>query len=346
MIELREVNKFFGDAPAVLDFSLTVEEGEFCCLIGPSGCGKTTTLKMINRMIESTSGTIRVGGRGISDFRPHELRRSMGYVIQSVGLFPHMTVMENICVVPRLLKWDRARAESRARELLELFDMPPDTFKDNYPSELSGGQAQRTGVARALAGDPDILLMDEPFGALDPISRANLQQQFARIQSELRKTVVFVTHDVDEAVRLASRIVLMRDGRMVQTDYPERMLSIPGNAFVEQFLGSERSLKRLSRLRVSDAMRAFSRGAFGIDAVRQNPATGIAGIAVPDNPGPSWPQSDSLTAGKSDEPALDPGVDLRHALALLLQHRKERLTVRDGNGRVLGELNLHDLLGV
>jgi len=346
MIELREVNKFFADAPAVLDLNLTVEEGEFCCLIGPSGCGKTTTLKMINRMIESTSGSILVDGRSITDLRPHELRRSMGYVIQSVGLFPHMTVMENICVVPRLLKWDRARAESRAREILELFDMPPDTFKDKYPRELSGGQAQRTGVARALAGDPDILLMDEPFGALDPISRANLQQQFARIQSELRKTVVFVTHDVDEAVRLASRIVLMRDGRVVQTDYPERMLSSPGNAFVERFLGSERSLKRLSRLRVSDAMRALPYGALGMDEVRENSATGIDGIAVPDNPGPSAPASDSRASGQTDELALDPGVDLRHALALLLQHRKERLPVRDGNGRVLGELNLHDLLGV
>jgi len=345
MIELREVNKFFGDAPAVLDFSLTVDKGEFCCLIGPSGCGKTTTLKMINRMIESTSGSIRVDGRRITEFRPHELRRSMGYVIQNIGLFPHMTVMENICVVPRLLKWDRAKAESRASELLELFDMSPDTFKDKYPRELSGGQAQRTGVARALAGDPDILLMDEPFGALDPISRANLQQQFARIQSELQKTVVFVTHDVDEAVRLASRIVLMRDGRMVQTDYPERMLSLPGNPFVERFLGSERSLKRLSRLRVSDAMRAFSRGALGVDEGRQNCATGIDCIAVPDNPRPSRPNYESPPAGQADEPALDPGVDLRHALALLLQHRRERLPVRDGNGRVIGELNLHDLLG-
>jgi osmoprotectant transport system ATP-binding protein len=191
---------------------------------------------MINRMVESSSGDIRVGGRRINEFRPYELRRSMGYVIQSIGLFPHMTVMENICVVPRLFKWERERARARALELLELFDMPPDRFTDKYPRELSGGQAQRIGVARALAGDPDILLMDEPFGALDPISRANLQQQFLRIQSELRKTVVFVTHDVDEAVRLASRIVLMRDGRLIQTDTPERMLSLPADEFVSGFL--------------------------------------------------------------------------------------------------------------
>jgi osmoprotectant transport system ATP-binding protein len=344
MIELREVNKFFGDASAVLDFSLTVEEGEFCCLIGPSGCGKTTTLKMINRMVEATGGTIKVGGRRITDFRPHELRRSMGYVIQSIGLFPHMTVMENICVVPRLLKWDRRRAESRAKELLELFDMAPDGFKDKYPSELSGGQAQRTGVARALAGDPDILLMDEPFGALDPISRANLQQQFSRIQSELRKTVVFVTHDVDEAVRLASRIVLMRDGRIVQRDFPEQMLSHPLSAFVERFLGSERSLKRLSRLRVCDAMRAGFRMPGMPCEVHGDRATG-AGFAAPGNPGPASAQV-AKDAQQAGEPVLDPESDLRQALALLLEHGRERLPVRDGSGRTLGDLKLLDLLGV
>lgn len=345
MIELQQVNKFFGDTPAVLDFSLVVEEGELCCLIGPSGCGKTTTLKMINRMIETTSGSIRVGGRGITELKPHELRRSMGYVIQSIGLFPHMTVMENICVVPRLFKWERGRAKSRAMELLELFDMPPDRFKDKYPRELSGGQAQRIGVARALAGDPDILLMDEPFGALDPISRANLQRQFLRIQSELHKTVVFVTHDVDEAVRLASRIGLMQDGRIVQADSPERMLSLPRNDFVERFIGSERSLKRLSRLRVRDAMRAAS----GSDSSFR----GVEGSDVPASDcfsASGNPNAISSPHGKSGEedpgPVLDSGSDLRLALALLLQHGRQRLPVRDENGRIQGELRLLDLLGV
>jgi len=345
MIELERVSKFFGDTPAVIDLSLVVEEGELCCLIGPSGCGKTTTLKMINRMIEATSGTIRVGGRGITDFKPHELRRSMGYVIQSIGLFPHMTVMENICVVPRLFKWDRARARTRAMELLELFDMSPDGFKDKYPRELSGGQAQRIGVARALAGDPDILLMDEPFGALDPISRANLQHQFVRIQSELRKTVVFVTHDVDEAVRLGSRIGLMREGRLVQSDCPERMLSRPGDAFVERFIGSERSLKRLSRLRVGDAMRPVSGEDGTVRSAQENdPAAGGCRDASGNPRSPSAPHGRSGV--ENPELVLERGWDLRQALALLLQHGKQRLPVRDENGRIRGELWLLDLLGV
>jgi len=342
MIELLEVNKSFGSVPAVRGFSLTVDRGEVCCLIGPSGCGKTTTLKMINRMIEPTSGAIRVDGRGVSEFKPHELRRSMGYVIQSIGLFPHMSVLENICVVPRLLGWDRRRRESRARELLELFDMPPDAFAAKYPRELSGGQAQRVGVARALAGEPDILLMDEPFGALDPISRANLQHQFARIQSELRKTVVFVTHDVDEAVRLATRIVLMRDGRMVQTDRPERMLSLPDSNFVERFIGSERSMKRLSRLCVRDALRAREgecgpvRGSGG--GCVQGPDDGSAR----DGPGP-W---EGTAAEGNGRPVLDEGTDLRQALALFLQHGRQQLPVRDGEGRIRDELHFLDLLGV
>jgi osmoprotectant transport system ATP-binding protein len=344
MIELEQVNKFFGDIPAVRDLSLAVEEGELCCLIGPSGCGKTTTLKMINRMIEATSGTIRVGGRGINIFKPHELRRSMGYVIQSIGLFPHMTVTENICVVPRLFKWERGRARSRATELLELFGLPPDEFKDKYPRELSGGQAQRIGVARALAGDPDILLMDEPFGALDPISRANLQRQFLRIQSELRKTVVFVTHDVDEAVRLASRIVLMQDGRMVQGDVPERMLSHPGNEFVERFIGSERSLKRLSRLRVRDAMRPAHGGDGAEIRVQGNVATGSGCPAASGNTEPGPSQGSAHEEGP--DPVLEAGSDLRLALALLLQHGRQRLPVRDEQGGIRGELSLLDLLGV
>ncbi len=345
MIELERVSKFFAGQPAVIDFSLGLEKGEFCCLIGPSGCGKTTTLKMINRMVEASSGVIRVGGRRITEFRPHELRRSMGYVIQSIGLFPHMNVLQNICVVPRLLKWDQKRAQARAKELLELFQMSPEEFRHKYPHELSGGQAQRIGVARALAVDPDILLMDEPFGALDPISRANLQKQLARIQKELGKTVVFVTHDVDEAVSLASRVVLMQEGRIVQVDSPERMLYLPGSGFVERFLGTERSLKRLSRLKVREALSGQS----GDDAEGSAGSNMDAGEAR--NPSVSvrllqQREAGSGQAGSESDAVLDADSDLRHALAVFLQQGRSRLPVREENGRIIGEVSLVQLLGV
>ncbi len=241
MIELDHVTKAFGDGTdrtvAVDDLSLTVDEGEIVALVGSSGSGKTTTLRMINRLIEPTAGTITVDGRDVSTLPAHELRRGIGYVIQQGGLFPHRTVLANISTVPRLLGWDKKRATSRARELMELVGLDA-SMADRYPAQLSGGQQQRVGVARALAADPPVLLMDEPFGAVDPIVRAQLQREFVRLQRELGKTVVFVTHDVDEAIILGDRIaVLGHGGRLAQLETPAELLASPASPFVADFLG-------------------------------------------------------------------------------------------------------------
>ena len=231
-------------------------------LVGPSGCGKTTTMKMVNRLIEPTSGRITIGGEDVASLPAVELRRRIGYVIQQVGLFPHLTVGENVAVVPRLLRWPAARMSERSDELLDLIGLEPADYRDRYPSELSGGERQRVGVARALAADPPVMLMDEPFGAVDPIRRERLQNEFLRLQEQVRKTVVFVTHDVDEAIKMADRIaILQRGGILAQYDTPAAILANPASEFVERFVGADRGLKRLSlgRVRDLDADRAGDR---------------------------------------------------------------------------------------
>ncbi len=255
MIRLEHVSKVFpgSSRPAVEDLTLTVARGETLVLVGPSGCGKTTTLKMINRIVEPTAGKIWVDGHLVSDVEAHLLRRSIGYVIQQVGLFPHRTVAENIATVPSLLGWEEERIRDRVAELIELVGLAPE-LATRYPAELSGGQQQRVGVARALAADPPVLLMDEPFGAVDPIVRARLQDELAALQTRLHKTIVFVTHDIDEAIRLGDRIAILDVGaRIAQLGTPEEILREPATAFVEDFLGGERGLKRLGLLRVGDA---------------------------------------------------------------------------------------------
>ena len=255
MIRLEHVTKSYDDKPAVDDLSFRVEKGEICVLIGPSGCGKTTTLRMINRLIEPTSGKIWVNNAEISNSKPEQLRRSIGYAIQSVGLFPHMTVAANIAVVPKLLKWDKARISERGDELLKLVGLDPAKYGAKYPKQLSGGEAQRIGVARALAADPPVLLMDEPFGAVDPLTRQRLQSQFLQIQRQLKKTIILVTHDLEEAIRLADRIAVMQAGKLVQHDTPEAILAKPVNKFVHDFVGVDRALKRLSRIGVANFIR-------------------------------------------------------------------------------------------
>jgi osmoprotectant transport system ATP-binding protein len=242
------------DRPAVDSLTLEIPDGETVVIIGPSGCGKSTTLRMINRLIEPDSGVVSEDGRDVSGLRPEELRRRMGYAIQGVGLFPHWSVAENIGVVPKLLGWESARTAQRVRELLELVGLDPEAYRAKYPDELSGGEAQRVGVARALAADPPVLLMDEPFGAVDPLTRERLQSEFSAIQARLKKTVVFVTHDIDEAVKLGDRIAIMREGHLVQYDVPERILAYPADDFVAGFVGAERALKRLSLARITDAL--------------------------------------------------------------------------------------------
>ncbi|MFF3288959.1 ABC transporter ATP-binding protein [Streptomyces sp. NPDC003023] len=247
MIRFEHVTKRYPDGTtAVDDLSFEVAEGELVTLVGPSGCGKTTTMKMVNRLIEPSSGRIHVDGRDIAETDPVELRRRIGYVIQQVGLFPHKTVLENTATVPHLLGVKRAKSRERAAELLHLVGLDPSVYGDRYPEQLSGGQRQRVGVARALAADPPVLLMDEPFGAVDPVVREHLQNEFLKLQSQVRKTVLFVTHDIEEAVRLGDRIAVYGQGRIEQFDAPAAVLGAPATPYVADFVGADRGLKRLS----------------------------------------------------------------------------------------------------
>ncbi|SDC31479.1 osmoprotectant transport system ATP-binding protein [Melghirimyces thermohalophilus] len=243
MLQFQHVTKRYpGGKTAVKDLNLTVDKGEFVCFIGPSGCGKTTTMKMVNRLIDITEGTILVDGKDITKQDPVALRRSIGYVIQQIGLMPHMTIKENIVLVGTLLKWSQQKKDERAKELIRLVNLPEE-YLEKYPHELSGGQQQRIGVLRALAANPPLILMDEPFGALDPITRDSLQEEFKKLQKELNKTIIFVTHDMDEALKLADKIVIMRDGEIVQADTPEEILRNPADEFVEKFLGKDRLIQ-------------------------------------------------------------------------------------------------------
>lgn len=255
-IVLQDVTKtYHGQAgPAVDSFSMDIAPGELIMFVGPSGCGKTTTMKMINRIIEPTSGSITIDGEDILSLNPNELRRRIGYVIQQIGLFPHMTIAENISVVPRLLGWDKRKTQSRVEELLSVVELDPRTYASRYPRQLSGGQQQRVGVARALAADPPVMLMDEPFGATDPITREKLQSEFLRLQEKMSKTIVFVTHDFDEAVRLGDRIaVLSERSQIEQFDTPANILANPANDYVSQFVGHGAALKRLGLIPVQQA---------------------------------------------------------------------------------------------
>jgi osmoprotectant transport system ATP-binding protein len=254
-LEFRSVMKRYPGQrePAVENLSFTVPAGEICVLVGPSGCGKTTAMRMVNRMIDITEGDILLDGRSVKERRPAELRRDIGYAIQQIGLFPHLSVSDNIATVPRLLGWNKQRIRARVDELLELVSLDPHETRDRYPAQLSGGQRQRVGVARALAVDPPLMLMDEPFGAIDPINRERLQNEFLRLQREIRKTVVFVTHDIDEAIKMGDRIaVLQKGGKLAQYAPPAELLMYPANPFVEDFVGADRALKRLALQRVRD----------------------------------------------------------------------------------------------
>jgi osmoprotectant transport system ATP-binding protein len=297
--------KVYGDgAPAVDQLSLTVAAGEICVLVGPSGGGKTTALKLVNRLIELTSGDIRIEGRSIKDLDVTDLRRGIGYVIQQVGLFPHLTVEANIGTVPRLFGRDRGWIRRRSQELLELVGLDP-SYARRYPSQLSGGERQRVGLARALAADPPLMLMDEPFGAIDPIVRARLQDEFLRLQREVRKTVVFVTHDIDEAIKVGDRIAILRSGgRLAQYDTPETILKRPADEFVADFVGADRALKAMALHTLAE--------------LELRPAAN--GVRAPRT------------------------TTLRDALSLMIAEQAEVLTVTDDEGRVLGSVTKDDLL--
>ncbi|OGO43432.1 MAG: glycine betaine ABC transporter ATP-binding protein [Chloroflexi bacterium RBG_16_58_8] len=356
MIRLEHVTKQYDGVVAVNDFSLEVEKGEVCVLIGPSGCGKTTTLRLINRLVEPTSGKILVNNADISQIKAELLRRSIGYAIQSVGLFPHMTVGENIAVVPELLGWGKARISSRVKELLELVRLDPQEHASKYAYQLSGGEAQRIGVARALAADPPILLMDEPFGAVDPLTRQRLQVQFLEIQRKLKKTIILVTHDLDEAIRLADRIAVMQSGKLVQHDTPETILSRPANKFVHDFVGVDRALKRLSRIGVEGFIRPAP--SVPIGASQAEALAVIAGrrsVWVVDEAGrpigwidraslqDSGAVKDITVPGDPDEMSVTRGDTLHGVLSRMLGLGFKSLPVVDEKGRLAGEITLGDV---
>jgi len=353
VIRFEQLTKRYDDRLAVDHLSLEVPDGRVCVLIGPSGSGKTTTLRMINRLIEPTGGRVLIDGRDTASLPTEELRRSLGYAIQSVGLFPHFTVAENVATVPRLLRWDKQRIRERVREVLALVGLEPDDYAARYPRQLSGGEAQRVGVARALAADPPVLLMDEPFGAVDPLTRGRLQGEFARIQRELRKTVVFVTHDVDEAIRLADLIAIMRDGRLVQYDTPETILDHPADGFVHDFVGADRALKRLGRVRVADVMRADVPHAAAEDAAALAKRDGGAGYAyVVDAEGRllGWvdarmvregrPCEEAVTRVRVEEASVGVDATLKEALSRMLGFGFRAIPVVDDAGVLLGEVGL------
>jgi osmoprotectant transport system ATP-binding protein len=258
MLSLQEVTKAYPGAEhikAVDSLSFDLEEGEICTLVGPSGCGKTTAMKMINRLIPITSGKILIDNQNINRMDTIELRRNIGYVIQDIGLFPNMTIAENIGTIPKLKGWDHSRIAEKVENLLEIVNLPAKEFMNRYPRELSGGQQQRIGVARGMAVDPPIMLMDEPFGAIDPINREHLQDEFLKIQAKVQKTIVFVTHDIDEAIKMGDKICLLRNGKLVQFASPEKLLTEPVNEFAKDFVGGDRTLKRLNLLKIKTAMK-------------------------------------------------------------------------------------------
>jgi osmoprotectant transport system ATP-binding protein len=354
-VAFRNVTKRYGgaDSDAVSDLSLEVPAGEICVLVGPSGCGKTTAMRMVNRTVEITSGDIEVGSTSVTARSPAELRREMGYVIQQIGLFPHRTIAQNIATVPALLGWERGRIRSRVSELLELISLPAEVA-DRYPAQLSGGQQQRVGVARALAADPPVMLMDEPFGAIDPINRERLQNEFLRLQAEIRKTTLFVTHDIDEAIKMGDRIAVLREGgRLAQFATPAELLMAPADEFVEDFVGADRALKRLALMRVSDVDLWEAPLAFAGQDTAEVRAK-LEGAEVPwallvdsERRPVGWLSERDLASGTvparpdiSPDPLLDRDDVLRDALSDLLQARTQYTPVVDARGSIAGILSL------
>jgi osmoprotectant transport system ATP-binding protein len=349
-----------GTEEAVTDLSLTIPAGEICVLVGPSGCGKTTTMKMVNRLIDATSGRITIDGRDVMSLPAVELRRGIGYVIQQVGLFPHQTIGENVGVVPGLLRWKPERIRERTDELLDLVGLEPATYRDRYPTELSGGERQRVGVARALAADPPVMLMDEPFGAVDPIRRERLQNEFLRLQEKVRKTIIFVTHDVDEAIKMGDRIaILQRGGVLAQYDTPAEILAHPASEFVERFVGADRGLKRLSLTRVRDLplieavvvmageertearRRLEGIGALDYALLVDEASRPLGWIDLHDLEGSGPIDPASATPGA---PTVQPETTLRDALSAMLVSSVQLGVVVDERERVLGLVSV-DAIG-
>ncbi len=359
MIEFREVVKAYGGARAVDGLSLKIPEGEVCVLIGPSGCGKTTSMRMINRLVTPTDGTITVRGRDNRTLAEEVLRREIGYAIQQIGLFPHMTVARNVAVVPRLLGWREERIRRRVDELLGLVGLAPDVYGDKYPSQLSGGQQQRVGVARALGADPPILLMDEPFGAVDPVTRVGLQNEFLNIQRALGKTVVFVTHDIDEAIKMGDRIALLRAGKLVQVGTPDELLGNPEDDFVRDFVGADRQLKRLGLIAVEQVMKSAHevvREGDGLEgALARLRRRGVESAFVVDGAGHlrgvlergaaqgQGTVAEAMTAVRPQNSAVLETASVRDALSAMVARGFKVTPVVDDEGRLVGSVTLEAL---
>ncbi|MFP7492769.1 ABC transporter ATP-binding protein [Terribacillus saccharophilus] len=308
MIHFNDVTKVYnGDVKAIEKMNFTVEEGELVIMLGPSGCGKTTLLRMVNQLESITDGDIILNGKSVRHSNKIEMRRNIGYVIQSNGLFPNMNIEDNAMIVPNLLGWDRKKMRDRFNMLMELVGLNPDEYRKRYPHELSGGQQQRVGVARALAADPPVMLMDEPFGALDPIIRTHLQEEFLQIQKELKKTILFVSHDIDEAVTMADKIALLKGGKMMQYAEPARMLNKPANSFVAEFVGQDRVLKSMSLYTVKDLADALT-----LKPVKESP----------------------------DSQNINENLSLRVAISKILNQEAEQLIVENDNGTRQGSITL------
>ena len=360
MIEFKDVIKEYPNGfRAVDNLNLTARDGEICVLIGPSGCGKTTALRMVNRLIDVTRGEILIDGQPNDEFEPEVLRRQIGYAIQQIGLLPHMTIRDNVATVPRLLEWDEARIRQRVDLLLDMVGIDPSIHGDKYPRQLSGGQQQRVGVARALGADPPLMLMDEPFGAVDPITRAILQEEFLQIQQEVSKTIIFVTHDIDEAIYMGDRIALLRAGRLVQYDTPDDLLAKPRDDFVREFVGADRSLKRLHLITVKDSMinnvPRCTQGATLEELVQcmdEHRANNV--FIIDDDSGKllGWAERSAVESGAPlDEVinyaptsiAVPEDATAREALSVLLSHSFDLTPVIDAEGILTGGVSIQRL---
>lgn len=355
-VEFRTVSKRYGGQQqgAVNELSFTVPAGEVCVLVGPSGCGKTTSLKMVNRLIEPTSGTILIDGRDVRGEDSVELRRGIGYVIQQIGLFPHQTIADNVATVPRLLRWESKRVRDRVDELLTLVGLDPGRYRDRYPSALSGGERQRVGVARALAAEPPVMLMDEPFGAVDPIVREKLQDEFLRLHASLGMTVLFVTHDIDEAIKMGDRVAIMRAGQLVQYAPPRELLTHPVDDFVARFVGADRGLKVLSLARVGEvALREVPTAREGEPAatVRARAGGDAYVLVLDERRRPTgWVNLSRVREGELHADRADPSsplfrrdTRLRDALSQLLASGVRTGVVVDESGAYVGALTMDEI---